>query len=165
MEYVIGCDVGSQGTKAMLLGLDGTLGGEASASYAIDYPHPLWAEQPPERWVDALTTAIGRLMASTGVPPERVRALGLATQVDGVVPIDSNGQPLRPAIIWMDRRAAGQCEQARRIMPAERAFQLTGLNLDASHVAPKIRWIAENQPDISSEQPIFYCPAATWPTI
>jgi xylulokinase len=160
MEYVIGCDVGSQGTKAALLGLDGMLAGEASASYAIDYPHPLWAEQPAARWIDALTTAIGRLLATTGVRPEQVRALGLATQVDGVVPIDAGGRPLRPAIIWMDRRAAEQCEQARRAMTAERAFQLTGLNLDASHVAPKIRWIAENQPDVYQQAAYFLLPGS-----
>jgi len=159
-EYVIGCDVGSQGTKAALLALDGTLAGEASASYAIDYPHPLWAEQPVSRWIDALTTAVGRLLATTGVRPEQVRALGLATQVDGVVPIDAAGQPLRPAIIWMDRRASDQCDAARRAIDGAHAFQLTGLNLDASHVAPKIRWIAEHQPEIYARAAYFLLPGS-----
>ena len=87
---------------------------KAYEAYMIDHPHPLWAEQPVERWIDALTLAIRRLISQTGVSPKNMRALGLATQVDGVVPIDSSGQPLRPAIIWMDRRAGAQCELVRQ---------------------------------------------------
>src|SRR5215211_5060299 len=100
MEYVIGCDVGSQGTKAILLSTTGEFAGEAYEGYPIDYPHPLWAEQPVERWLDALTLAIRRLMSENGASPENVRSLSLATQVDGLVPIDSSGEPLYPAMIW-----------------------------------------------------------------
>jgi xylulokinase len=159
-EYVIGCDVGSQGTKATLLSLDGVLAGEASASYAIDYPQPLWAEQPVSRWIEAIELAIGRLLETTGVRREHVRALGLATQVDGVVPIDRAGQPLRPAIIWMDRRSSRQCEAVRQAMSGERAFALTGLNLDASHVAPKIRWLSETEPDTYARAAYFLLPGS-----
>ncbi len=108
MEYVIGCDVGSQGTKAILLSTTGDYMGEAYEGYPIDYPHPLWAEQPVERWLNALTLAIRRLLSESGVAAQHVRALSLATQVDGVIPIDSAGQALHPAIIWMDRRASAQ---------------------------------------------------------
>ena len=111
MEYVIGCDVGSQGTKAILLSTAGMPAGEAYEGYSIDYPHPLWAEQPVERWMNALTLAIRRLLSESGVTAKQVRALSLATQVDGVIPIDAAGQPLYPAIIWMDRRASAQCER------------------------------------------------------
>ena len=58
MDYVIGCDIGSQSTKALLLTLTGTLAGEAAVGYGIDYPQPVWAEQPVERWTDALQQAI-----------------------------------------------------------------------------------------------------------
>ena len=58
MDYVIGCDVGSQGTKATLLSTTGQLIGEAYEGYPIDYPHPLWAEQPVDRWLDALALSV-----------------------------------------------------------------------------------------------------------
>jgi sugar (pentulose or hexulose) kinase len=67
MDYIIGCDVGSQGTKAVLLSTTGKFVGEASKGYMIDYPHPLWAEQPVERWIDALVLAIRRLLSKTGI--------------------------------------------------------------------------------------------------
>ena len=160
MDCVIGCDVGSQGTKALLLSITGELLGESYEAYHMDHPHPLWAEQPVERWSNALTLAIRRLISETGVSPHNIRALSLATQVDGLVPIDSSGRPLRPAIIWMDRRASAQCEPARQGLGDERIFQITGLNLDAYHVAPKIRWLAEHQADIYEQAAYFLLPGS-----
>ena len=160
MDYVIGCDVGSQGTKAILLSIEGQFIGEAYEGYTIDYPHPLWAEQPAERWLAALATVIRRLLVENGVGAKHVRALSLATQVDGLVPIDENGHPLRSAIIWMDRRASAHAELIRQSIGTEQVFHLTGLNVDASHVAPKIRWIAEHQPDVYSRAKYFLLPGS-----
>ena len=160
MQYVIGCDVGSQGTKAILLSTDGQLRGEAYAPYAIDYPHPLWAEQPVERWLDGMTTAIRQLISQAGVSSDNILALSLATQVDGLVAIDSSGMPLHPAIIWMDRRASQQCELIRQSLGDEKIFNLTGLNLDAYHVAPKIRWLAEHRPEIYQRTAHFLLPGS-----
>src|SRR5688572_19099446 len=103
MNYVLGCDIGSQGVKALLLGEDGQVAGEASSGYAIDFPQPAWADQPPERWLNALEEAIRAVCAQTGIKAEQIKALGLDAQVDGVVPVDEGGNALRPAIIWMDR--------------------------------------------------------------
>ena len=160
MEYVIGCDVGSQGTKAILLSTSGEFSGESYEGYAIDYPHPLWAEQPVERWLDALTRAVRRLLFENGIHPDDVRALSLASQVDGVVPIDASGRVLDPAIIWMDRRAGEQCESVREHLGEEQIFQLTGLNLDATHVAPKIRWLADHHPAIYQQAAHFLLPGS-----
>jgi sugar (pentulose or hexulose) kinase len=91
MNYVIGCDVGSQSTRATLVSFEGRVVGEASDGYGIDFPRPLWAEQPVERWIEALTTAIRRVMAETGTSPQDVKAIALATQVDGVVAVDATG--------------------------------------------------------------------------
>lgn len=160
MEYVIGCDVGSQGTKVVLLSSTGALAGEAYAGYDIDYPQPLWAEQPGERWIEALTTAVRQVLAETGIPAAQVRGLGLGTQVDGVVPVDAAGRALRAGLIWMDRRAGAQCAAVRAQMSAERVFQLTGLNLDPTHVAPKIRWLADQQPEIYERAAYFLLPGS-----
>jgi len=165
MDYVIGCDVGSQSTKAVLLSFDGALLGEASADYAIDYPQPTWAEQPVERWTNALTGAVRRLLAETGALPEQVRGLGLASQVEGVVPLDAGGQPLRPASLWMDRRASAQCERVRQTLGPEAALDLTGLNLDPSHVLPRFVGSRITSRRSMSGQPAFSSRAVTWRSI
>lgn len=148
MEYVIGCDVGSQGTKAVLVSLDGQIIGEAYAGYEIDYPFPMWAQQPVERWTSALRDAIREVLGTSNVNGSDVRGLALATQVDGVVPVDANGNALYPGIIWMDRRATAQTDALRNPANEAKFFNLTGLNLDATHVAPKIRWLQENEPNV-----------------
>jgi xylulokinase len=148
MNYVIGCDVGSQGVKVILLTAEGQLAGEASVGYGIDYPVPTWAEQNVYLWTDAMCQAVRKAVTAIGVTPEQITAIGLDAQVDGVVLIDASGNPLRPAIIWMDRRAVTQCNTFAEIHNPQKVSQVTGLNLDASHIAPKIRWIADNEPDV-----------------
>jgi xylulokinase len=160
MAYVIGCDVGTQSLKALLVAADGQVLGEANTAYDVAYPRPGWAEQAPGEWLSAMRGAIGALLAQTRVDPRAIRTLGLATQVDGVVPIARGGRPLRDAIIWMDRRAVAQCDAVARAHDARRLFQLSGLNLDPSHVAPKIRWIAEHEPAINAEAAAFLLPGS-----
>jgi xylulokinase len=160
VEYVIGCDVGSQGTKVILISKEGQFAGETYEGYPIDYPHPLWAEQPVQRWLNALTLSIRRLLSENGIDPADVRALSLASQVDGLVSIDANGQPLHPAIIWMDRRAGAQCDDLRGQLGEDRIFELTGLNLDATHVAPKIRWLAVHHPELYQRTAFFLLPGS-----
>ncbi len=160
MPYVIGCDIGTQSAKAVLVSFDGQLIAEAAADYAVDYPQALWAEQPAQRWIDALHRAVRGLLGTAGVDAREVRAFGTAAQVDGVVPIDADGRPLHPAIIWMDRRAAAQCQPVRDGLGVARAFELTGLNLDASHVAPKIRWLADARPEIAERASRYLLPGS-----
>jgi xylulokinase len=160
MDYVIGCDIGSQGVKTVLLSVDGAVAGEASSSYGIDYPAPTWAEQPVERWLTALVQAASGLLAATGVSAAQVRAISLAAQVDGVVPVGADGAVLGPAIIWMDRRAVAECDAIGATAGALEIAGITGLNLDASHVAPKIRWLAENRPEIYARAAFFLLPGS-----
>lgn len=160
MEYVIGCDVGSQAVKAILLSADGQIVGEASANYHVEYPKPAWAEQPAHFWTRAIEKAIGKLVQSSGVGKQQVRAIGLDAQVDGFVPVDGEGNPLRSAIIWMDRRSVAQIEAARQRCDPQRVFQITGLNFDPYHVAAKIRWFADTQADLYEKSAWFLLPGS-----
>jgi len=160
MSYVIGCDVGSQSLKALLLSEKGQICGETSASYSIEYPHPTWAEQSAGAWVKALCEAVKEVVARSGVEREAVRGLGLATQVDGVVAVNARGEPIYPAIIWMDRRAVEQCAAAGEHIDPNWLFGLTGLNLDASHVAPKIRWLYDQEPEVAQQTSRFLLPGS-----
>src|ERR1700687_5798216 len=80
-DVVIGCDIGSQGLKGVLLSLDGELLGEAGAAYEVDYPRPAWAEQPAQAWLEALPRAIAQLRPVTGFSPSQRGGLGLGARV------------------------------------------------------------------------------------
>ena len=79
MDYVLGCDIGSQGVKALLLELDGKVAAEASAGYGIDYPQPTWADQPTERWLTALNETIPAVCQQVEAKPGQIKAVGLDT--------------------------------------------------------------------------------------
>jgi xylulokinase len=151
--YAIGCDVGSQSLKGILLDPSGTVVAQAAAAYDVAYPHPGWAQQDPHDWRRALADVVGSLRFQADIPPNAIGTLGLASQVDGLVAVDHDGEPLHPAIIWLDRRAAAQTRTladaaARDGLDRDEMHRITGLNLDASHVAPKILWLREEHPEI-----------------
>ncbi len=146
--YAIGCDIGSQSLKGLLLDPDGRVAAEASAAYDVEYPKPGWAQQDPHAWRRALADVIGRLIGKAAIGPASVGALGFASQVDGLVAVDQDAEPLHPAIIWLDRRGTDQTRRLRESITDDEVRRITGLNTDASHVAPKILWIRELHPQV-----------------
>ena len=147
-RYVIGVDVGSQGMKTVLLDASGNVVASAYAAYDAHYPAPNWAEENPADWEAALVDTLHQLMRVSGAHPADVAALAMGSQVDGLVCVDQNGAALRPAIIWLDRRATAQCDALEQHISATDLFHLTGANLDSSHVAPKMLWVRDNEPAI-----------------
>ena len=144
--YAIGCDVGSQSLKGILLDPSGGVVAQAAAAYDVEYPHPGWAQQDALDWRTALASVVGDLRARTGVDAAQIGVLGLASQVDGLVAVDADAEPLQPAIIWLDRRATAQTRAVGETIDREEIRRITGLNLDASHVGPKILWLRDTQP-------------------
>ena len=148
MGYLIGADIGSQSVKAVLLDPDGQIAGTAGHGYAMSHPASGWAEQDPADWTAGLTAAVRRLLAEHGVAAGQVSHLGLASQVDGVAPVDAKLRPLRPAIIWLDRRASDQAAALAAAAGTDEIFARTGLNADASHIAPKLMWLRDHEPEV-----------------
>lgn len=146
--YAIGCDVGSQSLKGMLLDPSGRILAQAAAAYDIEYPHPAWAQQDSLDWRGALGQVVSRLLRDAAIAPASVATLGLASQVDGLVAVDADGEPLHPAIIWLDRRGTDQTRTIREAIGDDEVRRITGLNTDASHVAPKILWLRDVHPDV-----------------
>jgi xylulokinase len=148
MNYIIGLDVGSQSVKACVFNGDGQRLAVTSAPCLTSHPASGWAEQDPVQWHAALTASVRAACAESGISRTDEVTLGLACQVDGVVAASAAHQPLRPAIIWMDRRAGRQTEALSAAVGDERLHELTGLNPDSSHSGPKAMWLRDNEPDV-----------------
>jgi xylulokinase len=146
--YVIGCDVGSQGTNCALYSADGTLVASSYQAYDLSYPFPGAAEQDATLWPAAVTAGVRELLEH--VPPSSVKGLSFGSQLDGMVLCGSDARPLRPAMIWMDRRAEAQAARvAERIAP-DAFYRSVGANLDSSHAIFKALWVRDEEPDIWS---------------
>jgi xylulokinase len=153
---IVGVDIGTQSLKVVVTSNALELKGEASSAYSPSFPRAGWAEQDPRLWEEALAPTIGRALAAAGRTPRQVRALGICGQLDGCVAIDGEDRPLGPCIIWMDRRAEAEIEG----LSAERVQSVTGVILDATHMAAKARWLKRHAPERRAirrfHQPVSY---------
>jgi xylulokinase len=138
-DIVIGCDVGTSSSKAVALDRSGAVVARASVDQVLHHPNPGWAEQDATTWVDSLVRSIRQVAAEAG--PERVAAIGVSAQVDGVVAVDRTGQPLARAILWLDRRASDESAALAERWGADAIRKRTGINVDASHGAAKVAWL------------------------
>src|SRR4051812_9375370 len=123
---VLGIDVSTTATKAVLVDETGPVLGIASSAYPFEQPHPLWSEQDPERWWTATRDAVRAVLASTGLRAEDVVAVGLTGQMHGLVLLDSADRVLRPAILWNDQRTAEECDAMRALVGTDRLVAITG---------------------------------------
>jgi xylulokinase len=147
-RFAIGCDVGSQSLKVVILSPEGRVLATAGCAYEMIHRYSGWADQDPAGYISAMAKSIREALATARISAKEIAVLGLASQVDGVVPLDAKLQPLRDAIIWLDRRAVDEAETLRKTVGAKTAFAKTGLNIDATHTGPKIMWLARNEPEI-----------------
>jgi xylulokinase len=106
-----------------------------------------WAEQDPQMWWDNAKLALKKIMADAQATAEEVKAIGISYQMHGLVCIDNNLQPLRPAIIWCDSRAVPYGERAFAALGEERCLSHL-LNSPGNFTAAKLAWVKENEPEL-----------------
>ena len=148
MGFVVGIDVSTTATKAVLIDPLGRVIGIGTAEYGVQSPHPLWSEQDPASWWDGLQAALRSMFASTGTTGDDVEAIGLTGQMHGAVLLDGDGTILRPAILWNDQRTAAECDEIRSLVGAERLIEVTGNDAITGLTAPKLLWVRRHEPAI-----------------
>ena len=146
-EQLIGVDVGTTGVKAVVVGQDGRVLGQAAASYETLRPQPGWTEQPPEWWWEACGSALGALRARGALNPEAAVAIGLTGQMHGSVFLDEADRVVRPAIMWNDQRTAAECAEIEERLGLQRLIELTGNRALTGFTAPKLLWLRKNEPE------------------
>ena len=150
MAHVLGIDVSTTATKAVIVDADGAVRGIGTAEYGFSTPQPTWSEQEPQLWWDGAVEAIRAVLASTGVAAADIAAVGLTGQMHGAVLLDDAGQVLRPAILWNDQRTAAECDLIRAALGAERLIAITGNDAMTGFTAPKLVWVRDHEADIWS---------------
>ena len=148
-KYVIGVDGGTESIRAGVFDLSGNPLAFASVTYPTNFPIPGWAEQNPEDWWNALGGAVRRAVIDANVGKQEILGICLDTTCCSVVALDGAGNPLRPALIWMDMRSAPQTEQL--LATADPALQVNsngGGPVSAEWMIPKSLWIQQEEPEI-----------------
>src|SRR5687768_710808 len=146
--YFLGIDTSTTSSKALLIDDKGKVIAVASSPHTLQTPRPLWSEQDPREWWEAVSASIRSVLEKAGISAESIGAVGLTGQMHGLVLLDETGQVLRPAILWNDQRTQSQCDEIHQIIGREKFIQITGNVALTGFTAPKILWVRENQADV-----------------
>jgi xylulokinase len=159
--HVVGVDIGTQSTKAVLVDAAGRLVAQASRAYQVDTPQPLWAEQWPAVWLDAVEACVRGVVRDSGVEPASIAGLCVGSLYGGSgVPVDAAGAPTHPCLIWMDRRAQDEVEWVRAHVDLERLYDITGNGVDSYYGYTKMLWLREQRPEVWARTRAFLPPNA-----
>ena len=149
MAYYLGIDVGTSGTKTLLMDAEGKVLATASAEYDFATPRPGWTEQDPALWWDATVKTVRAVVKKAKVDGKQVAGIGLSGQMHGLVITDGAGRPLRPSIIWNDQRTAAQAAEIERRAGGKKGLiGLVGNAAMTSFTLTKLLWVRDNEPRI-----------------
>ena len=148
MTYVLGIDIGTSGTKTILFDEKGVAISSAFKDYPLYQPETGWAEQNPEDWWQAVVSTIKSALQKSGVTSADIKGIGLSGQMHGLVMLGTEGQVLRPSIIWCDQRTTVECDEITKAVGAERLIEITANPALTGFTASKIMWVKKHEPSI-----------------
>jgi sugar (pentulose or hexulose) kinase len=148
-DHVLAIDVGTQSVRALLFNMRGELVHRVRVPIEPYFSRqPGWAEQDPDYFWENLCTACQRLWQESAVPQDAVAGVALTTQRATMVNVDKQGQPLRPAIVWLDQRRTEGLKPIGGLWGL--AFRLGGMTDTAAYLQAEteVNWLRTHQPEI-----------------
>ena len=147
MTYWMGIDVGTGGTRALLVDQAGR------CQHAFTAPHedmrmerPLWAEQRPENWWDAAQRAIRGVLDQASATGSDIKGIGLSGQMHGLVLLDAENNVIRPALIWCDQRSQPQVDAINAQLGKQKVLDYIANPVLTGFTLPKLLWVRDNDP-------------------
>ena len=148
LGHLLGIDIGTSGTRAVLCNSRGRIRAVAVAEYPSYQPKPLWSEQSPEDWWRATIRATRQVLRKAEVSGDAVQGIGLTGQMHGAVFLDASNKVLRRAILWNDQRTAAECEEITKSIGARRLIRLACNPALTGFTAPKVLWVRRHEPRV-----------------
>ncbi|GMV80192.1 MAG: xylulokinase [Planctomycetota bacterium] len=149
MAYYLGIDIGTSGSRALLIDATGAVRASASGEHTCQSPKPLWSEQAPAEWWAAVRKAVPEAVRKAGIKPEEIKGIGLSGQMHGLTLLDANNKVLRPAILWNDQRTAAECaEITQRAGGLKELLRLVSNPALTGFTAPKMLWVRKHEPKL-----------------
>jgi xylulokinase len=159
MRMFLGIDIGTGGTRAVLVDRRGLVVASAASEHAaIRSEHIGWAEQDPQDWWRAAREAIAGVMVTAELAGAEIQAIGLTGQMHGCVMLDADGEVLRPALIWCDQRTQPECDWLETKIGRERLIELTCNPALPNFTLTKLLWVRTHQPQIFAKIVHVLCP-------
>ena len=161
MDLLLGTDIGTSGTKTILMDTQGRLIAQDLQEYDVLTPQPLWAEQWPDVWLEAVRRSIRKVVQQAGSTASQIRGLCISGLYGGSgIPLDENMEPVRPCLIWMDRRASAEQDWVLKTIGGQRLERISQSGADPYYGYTKILWIKQNEPENWARTKLFLPPNA-----
>ena len=143
--YYIGVDLGTSAVKLLLMDEKGSIKKIVSKEYPLAFPRPGWSEQSPEDWYTQTMAGLKELIAE--IRGDEVAGMGVGGQMHGLVALDEEDRPIRPAILWNDARTAEEVTYLNEEIGTDKLLGYTGNIAFAGFTVPKILWMKKQEPD------------------
>ncbi|HEX7363109.1 MAG TPA: xylulokinase [Bryobacteraceae bacterium] len=148
MKYWLGLDVGTGGSRVLLVDAGGRPRHAFTAAHEeMQMARPLWAEQDPDDWWRASKEAIRGVLAQAGASPADIAGIGLTGQMHGLVMLDSEHRVIRPALIWCDQRSQRQVDFIHEKLGREAVIKCIANPMLTGFTLPKLLWVREHEPE------------------
>jgi len=148
VEFLIGVDIGTLGSKGVIIDSEGRVLAQHFVEHGINIPRPGWAEQNPEDYWNEFKVIVRNLLIKSNVSPDKIAGIGISSLSPDACPVDKEGKPVRSALIYMDRRAVEECDLVRGEFGEEEILKITGNAIDPYFSGYKMLWIMRNEPEI-----------------
>ncbi|MDQ7097120.1 xylulokinase [Desulfosporosinus sp. PR] len=148
MQYLLGVDLGTSGTKTGLFDLAGRAICAKTIEYPLYQPANGWAEQDPSDWWHAACDGIRYVLQKSGINAAEIAGIGLSGQMHGLVMLDKDGIVLRNSIIWCDQRTTNECVQMNKAVGEKKLIEITANPALTGFTASKVLWVQNNEPDL-----------------
>jgi len=155
VEMVVAIDAGTSGVRSIFFDTEGNVLSMTYREFNSSYPSPSWVEQNANLWWETACASLKHSIKSDNIQTKDIIAVCITNQRETIVPVDIRGNPLRPAIVWQDRRTTNQCEWIASEISPKTIYSITGLTIDPYFSAPKILWMKQNEPEIFKKAHMF----------
>jgi len=157
MSYVIGVDLGTSAVKTLLMDRNGKIAAEASRNYPLYHDRPSWSEQKPEDWVTATIEAMNEVASAAGIDASAIEGISFSGQMHGLVLLNSQGEVVRPAILWNDTRTTEQCRAIEKVL-GDTLLSVTRNPALEGFTLPKILWVRQHEKELFDQASMFLLP-------
>ncbi len=138
----LGIDLGTSSVKSVLMDDQQSIVASSTAGLDVQRPHDSWAEQSPDQWIAGIESTFQQLKSEHPEQLAAVRGIGLSGHMHGATLLDSQNQVLRPCILWNDTRSHQEAAE----LDTDQSRALSGNILFPGFTAPKLAWVARNEP-------------------
>lgn len=149
VKYVMGIDIGTTGSKAMIIDLDGKVVGAGYREYPLDYPKPNYVEVDADYLMEMVYDSVAEAIQKSGVPGSDIAAISFSVQRATFAMLDNDLQPIgNKFYVWLDNRAEVVMDEIYAAMDRDYMFQITGMPITRTYSLEKLYWLKKFEPQI-----------------